>query len=62
MSSSDLGIMIISLIGLFGFASFIFEYFSSNRSTKNQKAEIPHRKATKRKPIKEKCPLLNDHP
>jgi len=34
MHNSELGIMIISLIGLFGFASFAFEYLSARRSKK----------------------------
>jgi hypothetical protein len=34
MASSELGIMIISMIGLFGFASFIFEYLSARRAKK----------------------------
>jgi hypothetical protein len=29
MDNSELGIMIISMIGLFGFASFVFEYLSA---------------------------------
>ncbi len=41
MSSSDLGIMVISIIGLFGLASFVFEYLSSNYSTKNNKQRRP---------------------
>ena len=41
MSSSDFGIMIISIIGLFGFASFVFEYLSSNHSTKINKQRRP---------------------
>ena len=36
MHNSELGIMIISLIGLFGFASFAFEYLSARRSKKNK--------------------------
>jgi len=36
MDSSELGIMIISMIGLFGFASFAFEYLSARRSKKNK--------------------------
>ncbi|BFT61747.1 hypothetical protein PMm318_A25060 [Pseudomonas moorei] len=36
MANSELGIMIISLIGLFGFASFAFEYLSARRSKKNK--------------------------
>ncbi len=36
MHNSELGIMIISLIGLFGFASFTFEYLSARRSKKNK--------------------------
>jgi hypothetical protein len=31
MENSELGLMIVSMIGLFGFASFLFEYLSSNR-------------------------------
>jgi hypothetical protein len=34
MDSSELGIMIISMIGLFGFASFVFEYLSARRAKK----------------------------
>jgi hypothetical protein len=34
MDSSTLGIMIISMIGLFGFASFVFEYLSARRAKK----------------------------
>lgn len=34
MDSSQLGIMIVSMIGLFGFASFIFEYLSARRTKK----------------------------
>jgi hypothetical protein len=34
MESSELGIMIISMIGLFGFASFAFEYLSARRAKK----------------------------
>ncbi len=36
MHNSELGIMIISMIGLFGFASFAFEYLSARRSKKNK--------------------------
>ncbi|WP_177435542.1 hypothetical protein [Pseudomonas sp. Sample_22] len=36
MESSELGIMIISMIGLFGFASFVFEYLSARRSKKSK--------------------------
>lgn len=36
MQNSELGLMIISLIGLFGFASFIFEYLSARRSKRNK--------------------------
>ncbi len=36
MHNSELGIMIISLIGLFGFASLAFEYLSARRSKKNK--------------------------
>lgn len=36
MSNSDLGMMIIIIIGLFGFASFIFEYLSTRGTTKNK--------------------------
>ena len=31
MDNSEWGIMIISMIGLFGFASFIFEYLSAKQ-------------------------------
>lgn len=31
MDSSELGIMIISMIGVFGFASFLFDYLSAKR-------------------------------
>ncbi|WP_177328533.1 hypothetical protein [Pseudomonas sp. ES3-33] len=45
MSSSDLGIMIISIIGLFGLASFVFEHLSRNRAIENncQKPSIEKR-------------------
>jgi len=45
MSNSDLGIMIISIIGLFGLASFVFEHLSRNRAIKNncQKPSIEKR-------------------
>ncbi len=36
MSNSDLGTMIIIMIGLFGFASFIFEYLTARESKKNK--------------------------
>jgi hypothetical protein len=36
MDSSELGIMIISMIGLFGFASFAFEYLSARRPKKSK--------------------------
>jgi hypothetical protein len=36
MDSSELGIMIVSMIGLFGFASFAFEYLSAKRSKKGK--------------------------
>jgi len=36
MDSSELGIIIISMIGLFGVASFIFEYLSARRSKKGK--------------------------
>jgi hypothetical protein len=44
MSSSDLGIMIISIIGLFGLASFVFEHLSRNRSTKTNYQKSPMEK------------------
>lgn len=34
MDNSELGIMIISMIGLFGFASFLFDYMSVKRRDK----------------------------
>jgi hypothetical protein len=37
MDSSELGIMVISMIGLFGFASFIFEYLGARRAKKRQR-------------------------
>ncbi len=36
MHNSELGLMIISMIGLFGFTSFAFEYLSARRSRKNK--------------------------
>ncbi len=36
MSSSDLGMMIISLIGIFGLASFLFEKLSANHSKRKK--------------------------
>lgn len=36
MNNSDLGMMIIIMIGLFGFASFIFEYLSARHARKNK--------------------------
>jgi hypothetical protein len=36
MENSDLGTMIIIMIGVFGFASFLFEYLSARRSNKNK--------------------------
>jgi hypothetical protein len=35
MENSELGTMIIIMIGVFGFASFLFEYLSAKRSNKN---------------------------
>ena len=31
MENSELGFMIVSIIGLFGFASFLFEFLSARR-------------------------------
>jgi hypothetical protein len=36
MSNSDLGMMIIVMIGVFGFASFLFEYLSARHVKKNK--------------------------
>lgn len=56
MSSSDLGIMIISIIGLFGLASFVFEHLSRNRSTK-----INYQKSPMEKRQREARPKKNTH-
>lgn len=37
MENSDIGIIIICMIGLFGLASFIFEYLSARHSNKNNR-------------------------
>jgi hypothetical protein len=47
MNSSDLGIMVISIIGLFGLASFMFEYLSK-RHSKNKTTEAHPKTSTKR--------------
>ncbi|AHF67786.1 hypothetical protein PCH70_26330 [Pseudomonas cichorii JBC1] len=36
MENSDLGFMIIIMIGLFGFASFLFEFLGARYSKKNK--------------------------
>jgi hypothetical protein len=36
MENSELGTLIIIMIGLFGFASFLFEYLSARHSKKNK--------------------------
>jgi len=41
MHSSDLGIMVISIIGLFGLASFIFEHLSKRHSNNRKTAAQP---------------------
>ncbi len=50
MNGSDLGIMVISIIGVFGFASFIFEYLSSHH--KKRKAHTHQPLSTKKGPGK----------
>jgi hypothetical protein len=36
MSNSELGMMIVSLIGIFGLASFVFEKLSAQSSKRNK--------------------------
>lgn len=36
MENSELGTLIIIMIGVFGFASFLFEYLSARHARKNK--------------------------
>lgn len=36
MENSELGTLIIIMIGVFGFASFLFEYLSARHTRKNK--------------------------
>lgn len=36
MENSEIGILIIIMIGVFGFASFLFEYLSARHSKKDK--------------------------